>query len=88
MCIRDRCNIKEQTLYIEVEHRGRGIADVQKAMEPFFTTKPEMDRSGMGFSFMEAFMDQDVYKRQRHNLPELNIMNDDATINEQEFRLG
>ena len=52
-----RCNIKEQTLYIEVEDRGRGIADVQKAMEPLFTTKPEMDRSGMGFSFMEAFMD-------------------------------
>ena len=50
-----RCNIKEQTLYIEVEDRGRGIADVQKAMEPLFTTKPEMDRSGMGFSFMEAF---------------------------------
>ena len=53
-----RCNIKEQTLYIEVEDRGRGIADVQKAMEPLFTTKPEMDRSGMGFSFMEAFMDE------------------------------
>ena len=52
-----RCNIKEQTLYIEVEDRGRGIADVQKAMEPLFTTKPEMDRSGMGFSFMEAFKD-------------------------------
>ena len=52
-----RCNIKERTLYIEVEDRGRGIADVQKAMEPLFTTKPEMDRSGMGFSFMEAFMD-------------------------------
>ena len=44
-------------IYIEVEDRGRGIADVQKAMEPLFTTKPEMDRSGMGFSFMEAFMD-------------------------------
>ena len=31
---------------------------VKKAMEPLFTTRPELDRSGMGFSFMEAFMDQ------------------------------
>ena len=34
------------------------VADVKKAMEPLFTTRPELDRSGMGFSFMEAFMDQ------------------------------
>ena len=52
-----RCRLNEQTLYIEVEDRGRGIADVEKAMEPLFTTKPELERSGMGFSFMEAFMD-------------------------------
>lgn len=52
-----RCNIKEETIYIEVEDHGKGIEDVKKAMEPLFTTKPEMDRSGMGFSFMEAFMD-------------------------------
>ena len=52
-----RCNIQGQTLFIEVEDRGKGIADVKKAMEPLFTTKPEMERSGMGFSFMEAFMD-------------------------------
>ena len=37
---------------------GRGIDDVEKAMEPLFTTKPELERSGMGFSFMEAFMDE------------------------------
>ena len=53
-----RCSLLEQTLYIEVEDRGRGIDDVSKAMEPLFTTKPEMERSGMGFSFMEAFMDE------------------------------
>ena len=53
-----RCSLLEQTLYIEVEDRGRGIEDVSKAMEPLFTTKPEMERSGMGFSFMEAFMDE------------------------------
>ena len=52
-----RCRLNEQTLYIEVEDRGQGIADVTKAMDPLFTTKPELERSGMGFSFMEAFMD-------------------------------
>lgn len=55
ICI--RCWIKEKTIYIEVEDKGKGIEDVKKAMEPLFTTKPEMERSGMGFSFMEAFMD-------------------------------
>ena len=37
---------------------GRGIEDVARAMEPFYTTKPELERSGMGFAFMEAFMDE------------------------------
>ena len=36
----------------------QGIADVKKAMEPMYTTRPDLDRSGMGFAFMEAFMDQ------------------------------
>ena len=44
-------------LRIEIKDQGIGISDVKKAMEPMFTTKPEDDRSGMGFSFMEAFMD-------------------------------
>ena len=43
---------------MEVVDRGVGIPDVAKAMEPMFTTKPELDRSGMGFLFMEAFMDE------------------------------
>ncbi len=42
---------------IEIEDYGAGIADIHKAMEPFYTSKPELERSGMGFSFMEAFMD-------------------------------
>ncbi|MFR2836577.1 MAG: anti-sigma F factor [[Clostridium] nexile] len=42
-----RCNIKEQTLYIEVEDAEKELR--MQAMEPLFTTKPEMDRSGMGF---------------------------------------
>lgn len=57
-----RCAIEEGMLYIEVQDKGKGIADVEKAMEPLYTTKPEYDRSGMGFAFMEAFMDDlEVY---------------------------
>lgn len=43
---------------IDVSDQGVGIPDVTRAMEPLYTTKPEMDRSGMGFAFMEAFMDE------------------------------
>ena len=53
-----RCRTEGKTLYLEVEDYGKGIEDVQKAMEPLYTTKPELERSGMGFSFMEAFMDK------------------------------
>jgi len=42
---------------IAVSDQGRGIADIEKAMEPFFTTQPEKERSGMGFSVMQTFMD-------------------------------
>ena len=51
-------NLEERILTVAVKDRGVGIADVKQAMEPMFTTDPEGERSGMGFSFMEAFMDQ------------------------------
>ena len=50
--------IEGKTLCLEICDQGVGISDIKKAMEPLFTTKPEMERSGMGFSFMEAFMDE------------------------------
>lgn len=50
-------SIEENVLSVTVSDDGIGIADIEKAMEPMFTTEPE-ERSGMGFSFMEAFMDQ------------------------------
>lgn len=53
-----RCQIHEKDLYVEVSDKGHGISDVEQAMEPMFTTKPELERSGMGFAFMEAFMDE------------------------------
>ena len=51
------CSVQGNEVEIIVEDHGKGIADVKKAMEPFYTTKPELERSGMGFAFMEAFMD-------------------------------
>lgn len=50
--------IDGKTLCLEIRDRGVGIPDIEKAMEPLFTTKPELERSGMGFAFMEAFMDE------------------------------
>ena len=52
------CRIKDQALSMDVIDQGKGIADIEKAMEPMYTTRPELDRSGMGFAFMEAFMDE------------------------------
>lgn len=51
------CKIEGRTITIEVEDNGCGMEDIEKAMEPLYTTKPELERSGMGFAFMEAFMD-------------------------------
>lgn len=45
-------------IMIEIEDKGKGIGDIDKAMEPLYTTRPELERSGMGFAFMEAFMDE------------------------------
>ena len=59
-----RCRLENGVLHIEVEDKGVGMDNVDKAMEPLFTTKPELERSGMGFAFMEAFMDDvDVVSR-------------------------
>ena len=49
--------IEDGTIYISVSDEGCGIEDVNKAMEPMYTTVTDGSRSGMGFSFMEAFMD-------------------------------
>ena len=50
--------LNQGQLEIKIEDKGVGIEDVTQAMQPLFTTRPEGERSGMGFSFMEAFMDK------------------------------
>lgn len=51
------CEIVEDKLSVSVRDFGLGIDDIRQAMEPLFTSKPQLERSGMGFAFMEAFMD-------------------------------
>ena len=50
--------IEEEVLELRITDRGVGIPDIEKAMEPLYTSRPELERSGMGFLFMEAFMDE------------------------------
>ena len=52
------CTREGEKLIVVVEDKGVGIPDVEEARQPFYTTKPEQERSGMGFAFMEAFMDE------------------------------
>ena len=52
------CMIKDNTLIIEVSDLGIGIEDVNIAKEPLYTSKPNLERSGMGFTIMQSFMDE------------------------------
>lgn len=52
-----RCIICDNEIEVKISDKGIGIENIVKAMEPLYTTRPELERSGMGFSFMEAFMD-------------------------------
>ena len=52
-----KARINGQLLTIEIADKGRGIPNVHQAMEPFYTTHPEQERSGMGFAVMQTFMD-------------------------------
>ena len=51
------CKIKENEIIIEISDTGKGIEDIEAAKEPLYTTKPNLERSGMGFTIMESFMD-------------------------------
>ncbi len=51
------CILEDKLITIIIKDNGKGIEDVEKAREPLYTTNPEMERSGMGFTVMETFMD-------------------------------
>ena len=50
--------LKENKIIIEISDNGKGIEDIEVAKEPLYTTKPNLERSGMGFTIMESFMDK------------------------------
>lgn len=52
------CKIHDNEVYIEVSDKGKGIANIDMAKQPLYTTKPNLERSGMGFTIMESFMDE------------------------------
>jgi stage II sporulation protein AB (anti-sigma F factor) len=53
-----KCSYRDNVIYVEVTDYGCGIEDIALAKKPLYTTKPELERSGMGFTIMEAFMDE------------------------------
>lgn len=53
-----KASLDNNSMEIIIEDYGVGIDDIDKAVEPFFTTKPEEERSGMGFTLMKSFMDE------------------------------
>jgi len=50
--------LKENEIIIEISDKGKGIENIDEAKEPLYTTKPNLERSGMGFTIMESFMDK------------------------------
>ena len=52
-----RAELEEGLLRVEVEDFGRGIEDVEQAMQPFYTSEPDKELTGMGFTLMQSFMD-------------------------------
>lgn len=51
------CELSEKNVTIQIEDKGCGIPDIKLAMQPLYTQSPESERSGMGFTVMETFMD-------------------------------
>lgn len=56
--VKIECQIYDNTLEIEISDSGKGIEDIKTAREPLYTSKPNLERSGMGFTIMESFMDE------------------------------
>ena len=65
--IKLKVELYEDSVVIEISDNGIGISDFDKAKEPFYTSKPNEERSGMGFTVMESFMDSLELKSNEHN---------------------
>ena len=58
-------DLEEETVELSIKDKGIGIRDVEEARQPLYTTKPELERSGMGFTIMENFMDEIMIESSR-----------------------
>ena len=56
--IKIECRLFTDLIEIEILDNGKGIKDIEEARKPLYTSKPDMERSGMGFTIMESFMDE------------------------------
>ncbi len=56
--VKVKCSLKENWVTIEVSDSGKGIDNIENAKKPLYTSKPNLERSGMGFTIMESFMDE------------------------------
>jgi len=56
--VKIKCRIYDNTVEIEISDNGKGIENVEIAKQPLYTSKPDLERSGMGFTIMESFMDE------------------------------
>lgn len=56
--IKLECRIDENEVTIEITDNGKGIENIEMAKQPLYTSKPNLERSGMGFTIMESFMDE------------------------------
>ena len=55
--VKVEAQLKDNEITIEISDNGKGIENVEAAKQPLYTTKPNLERSGMGFTIMESFMD-------------------------------
>ena len=55
--VKVECKLKDNCIEIEISDNGKGISDIELARKPLYTTKANLERSGMGFTIMESFMD-------------------------------
>lgn len=56
--IKMECKLFANSIEIEISDNGKGIEDIEQARQPLYTSKSELERSGMGFTIMESFMDE------------------------------
>ena len=56
--VKIHCMIENNSIIIEISDSGIGIEDINTAKEPLYTSKPDLERSGMGFTIMQSFMDE------------------------------